>query len=121
MSLGCAPRNRALKGIIGIGAMSEISALMNEKEDQKRYKSVANSYVPQFLELAMSKDGDHAVLNYGNDSSWSTLYNLYADRLLNLNMFPETFLDMQDEWYLKVAGTFIMLPPFSSSFSLFAP
>ena len=32
---------------------------------------------------------------YGNDSSWGLTYNLYADKLLGLNLFPSSIYDQR--------------------------
>ena len=75
--------NLALKGIIGIRAMSEISELVGEKEDAKYYREVSESYIKRWHdEFAMSRDGTHAKLAYTWYGSWTTLYNLFADSLL---------------------------------------
>jgi len=75
--------NLALKGIIGIRAMTEISELVGEKEDAKFYRGISESYVKRWHdEFAISRDGTHAKLAYTWYGSWTTLYNLFADSLL---------------------------------------
>jgi hypothetical protein len=75
--------NLALKGIIGIRAMSEISELVGEKEDAIYYRRVSESYVKRWHdEFAISRDGTHAKLAYTWYGSWTILYNLFADSLL---------------------------------------
>ena len=53
-------------------------------------QSIASSYVEQFMDLALSSDGSHLTLSYGNDSSWGLTYNLYGDKLLGLDLFPDS-------------------------------
>ncbi|KAG2028249.1 hypothetical protein BDR03DRAFT_883605, partial [Suillus americanus] len=65
-------------------------------------QSIVQHYVPQILNYATSSDGLHLTLNYGNESSWGLSYNLYADRLLGTNVFPESIYDMQTAWYATV-------------------
>lgn len=37
--------------------------------------------------MALSTDGQHVLSSYGDpDQSWSLLYNLYADKLLQTNV-----------------------------------
>jgi hypothetical protein len=75
--------NLALKGIIGIRAMSEISELVGETEDAKFYHSISASFIKTWEEeYALSRDGTHAKLAYTWYGSWTTLYNLFADSLL---------------------------------------
>lgn len=33
-----------------------------------------------------------------------SLYNAYADDLLDLGLFPESIRDTQDQWYYKKTG-----------------
>ncbi|KAL8276313.1 hypothetical protein RQP46_011279 [Phenoliferia psychrophenolica] len=54
--------NLAIKGIIGIAAMAEIERLLGNADLQKNYSSIAQSYVPKFLEYATSKE-KHLELN----------------------------------------------------------
>ncbi|MCJ1244101.1 hypothetical protein MMC30_001299 [Trapelia coarctata] len=74
--------NLALKGIIGINAMSGISEIIGETEDAKYYKNISDTYIAKWEEFAISRDGTHAKLAYNWYGSWTTLYNLYADSLL---------------------------------------
>lgn len=75
--------NLALKGIIGIRAMSEIAELVGETKDAKYYRNISETYIKKWEEdYAISRDGTHAKLAYTWFGSWTTLYNLFADSLL---------------------------------------
>ncbi|EEH08465.1 glutaminase [Histoplasma capsulatum G186AR] len=74
--------NLALKGIIGINAMSKLSALVGNKADYKYYKNISDTYITKWEEYGFSRDKTHAKLSYDWFGSWTTLYNLYADSLL---------------------------------------
>lgn len=75
--------NLAIKGIIGIRAMSEIAELMGETSDAKYYRNISETYIKRWEEeFAISRDGTHAKLAYTWFGSWTTLYNLFADSLL---------------------------------------
>ncbi|KAL1881136.1 hypothetical protein VTK73DRAFT_4583 [Phialemonium thermophilum] len=74
--------NLALKGIIGIKAMSEISELVGEGKDAAHYRDVADHYIEKWQEYGISRDHTHAKLAYTWYGSWTTIYNLYADSLL---------------------------------------
>lgn len=81
--------NLALKGIIGIRAMSDIADLTGHDEDAKHYKQVATEYIGKWQEYGISRDRTHAKLAYTYYGSWTTLYNLYADSLLCFHI-PQT-------------------------------
>ncbi|PQE13211.1 glutaminase A protein [Rutstroemia sp. NJR-2017a BBW] len=75
--------NLALKGIIGIKAMSEIAEVVGNTEDAKYYRNVSETYIKRWEdEFALSRDGTHAKLAYSWYGSWTILYNLFADSLL---------------------------------------
>ncbi|KAL2142068.1 hypothetical protein VTI28DRAFT_1581 [Corynascus sepedonium] len=74
--------NLALKGIVGIRAMSEIADLVGKDEDAKRYRDIADEYIGKWQEYGISRDRTHAKLAYTWYGSWTTIYNLYADSLL---------------------------------------
>jgi hypothetical protein len=97
--------NLAIKGIIAIGAMAEIANLSGNIADAKNYSSIAKDYVEQWTTLGLAKGADppHTTLNYGNTSSHGLLYNLYADRSLNLNLVPQSIYDMQSAFYPTVS------------------
>lgn len=80
--------NLALKGIIGIRAMSEISQLVGKEEDAKYYRDTSEDYVKKWQDFAISRDGTHAKLAYTWYGSWTTLYNLFADSLLCFHLPP---------------------------------
>ncbi|KAF4539734.1 uncharacterized protein LTHEOB_9852 [Lasiodiplodia theobromae] len=74
--------NLALKGIVGIKAMSELAATMGYDDDVKYYQNVSDVYIEKWQEYAISRDGTHAKLAYDWYGSWTTIYSLYADSLL---------------------------------------
>ncbi|KAI0327102.1 DUF1793-domain-containing protein [Cubamyces sp. BRFM 1775] len=97
--------NLAIKGIIGIKAMSEIAAIMGDNAKSASYSTSASNYAQQLEKLAMSSDGTHLTLSYGNTSSWGLAYNLYADKLLGTNIFPQSLFDLETKWYGTRANT----------------
>lgn len=75
--------NLALKGIIGIKAMSEIADIVPGHEDEaKEYRKIAARYIDKWQEYGISRDQTHAKLAYTWYGSWTTIYNLFADSLL---------------------------------------
>lgn len=81
--------NLAIKGMIGIRAMSRLSAYMADafggseySIDEAKYRGIADAYMPKWQEYSDSRDGTHAKLAYHWQGSWGSLYNAYADALL---------------------------------------
>ena len=97
--------NLALKGIIGIRATGEIASMIGETTDAQNYTDIANSYITQWQVLGTVKNATmpHTTLNYGNDTTYSVLYNLWSDLELGLNFVPQSVYEMQSAWYPHVS------------------
>jgi len=91
--------NLAVKSIVAIKAASEIFQILGDTDKSQQYSNTANSYLQTWQNVALSSDKSHYTLSYGNNPSWGLLYNLYADRLLGFNMFPQTVYETQTNWY----------------------
>ncbi|EMD37764.1 hypothetical protein CERSUDRAFT_154621 [Gelatoporia subvermispora B] len=91
--------NLALKGIIGIGAMAEMSKAAGQQEDAELYNQQAHSLIGQWSSMALSSDQQHILLRYGEEDSWTLLYNLYADKLLGLDLVDPSIYDKQTSFY----------------------
>lgn len=100
--------NLALKGMIGLEAMSQISKLVGEDGDAENYTTIAHDYIDQWQTLGVNHDATppHAILNYGNTSTHGLLYNLYNDRLLKTDLVPQSVYEMQSDFYTTVADTY---------------
>lgn len=100
--------NLAIKGIIGIEAMAQIANRTGHATDGANYTAIAHSYISQWqnLSLAAGANPPHTTLNYGNASSYSLLYNLFADRELGLQLVPQSVYDMQSAFYPTVANKY---------------
>ncbi|KAI0645913.1 DUF1793-domain-containing protein [Trametes meyenii] len=97
--------NLAIKGIIGVKAMAEISRALGEDADAQQYDSHAAALVGSWQSLALSSDQKHLLGVYGNPSSWALMYNIYADRLLGTNVVSQTLLQGQTTFYQALLGS----------------
>jgi hypothetical protein len=97
--------NLALKGMIGIEAMAQIANLTGNSADGLNYTGIARDYITQWQTLGIAHDENppHTTLAYGMNNTHGLLYNLYADKLLNLNLVPQSVYDMQSTFYPTVA------------------
>ncbi|KAK3170913.1 hypothetical protein OEA41_002997 [Lepraria neglecta] len=96
--------NLAIKGIIGIQAMSVIANLTGNAADAANYSSIAHDYITQWqtLGIAMDADPPHTTLAYGMNDTHGLLYNLYSDKELGLGLVPQSVYDMQSNFYPTV-------------------
>lgn len=68
--------NLAIKGIIGLQAMSYIATVANKGADATYYATTAKAYYDQWEILAIDPTHSHTTLAYGWHSSWGLLYNI---------------------------------------------
>ncbi|PIL35870.1 hypothetical protein GSI_01530 [Ganoderma sinense ZZ0214-1] len=102
--------NIALKGIIGVKAMAEIAHALGEGADATKYGNQASSLLTSWLSLATSSGGSRLLGSYGNQQSWSLMYNLFADKMLGLNFVSqsasiELVFDMQTQYLKSLLAT----------------
>ncbi|OTA98868.1 hypothetical protein M426DRAFT_42491, partial [Hypoxylon sp. CI-4A] len=98
--------NLAIKGIVGLQAMSSISRVVGVAEDAATFADKATSYYDQWEDLAIDPSGKHTLLAYQWRSSWGLLYNVFFDKLLNMGLVDPGVYDMQSAWYATVSQTF---------------
>jgi hypothetical protein len=98
--------NLAIKGIIGLQAMSYIASLSNNAPDSADYSSKALYYYHQWESYATDPSHKHTTLAYQWRSSWGLLYNIYFDKLLNMGLVSEDLYTMQSNWYPVVSQVY---------------
>lgn len=110
--------NLALKAILGIRAMGEIARITKHKGDAKNFTMASKEYMRKWEKYTFDQNGTHAKLAYQLNDSWGwcfyfisnstgSLYNAYADDLLDLGLFSSKLRDIQDTWYYKKTGPYI--------------
>lgn len=65
--------NLAIKGIIGLKAMSKISHMTGNSADEKKYSDVADDYLKYWRRNAINHDAEtpHSILQYGAPDTYS--------------------------------------------------
>ncbi|KAH9021481.1 hypothetical protein EDB84DRAFT_1274954 [Lactarius hengduanensis] len=77
--------NLAIKGIIAIKAMSQMSSFVNKTTDFEKYSNSSSRLYAQWKDLALAGD-KHLLGTYGKMGSWTLGYNLFADVWLNTSI-----------------------------------
>ncbi len=105
--------NLALKGIVGIGAMSVLAHAAGNTDDEQSYLSQAQTYISTWATKAQATSSQHLLLVYdeGQDAgfsmpvqqTWSLKYNALYDRILGLNLVPAALLTEEAAWYASQA------------------
>ena len=102
--------NLALKGIIGVAAMSQIAAIVGQDADARHFQRLAHGFGAAWANRAQDPSGAHLDLTYngsgGGNGTWGTTYNGFADSLLGTGLIPEHIRAEQAAHYPGVSNLF---------------
>jgi len=84
--------------------MAQIANLTGHADTAMNYSKTAHDYMSQWTTLGFNLQANppHAELSYNNPDSWGLLYNLFADKELELALVPQHVYDIQDAFYETV-------------------
>lgn len=96
--------NLAAKAVMGLEAFSRLLAMTGRKEEAGWYHGKAAVLAKDWEQRASA--GDHTVLAYGQEESWSLKYNLVWDLVFGSGLFSEDTYRRETAWYLKMANPY---------------
>lgn len=81
-----------------------IANMTGHSQEGSDFANTASNWIGQWEQLAVNQKAHpaHTTLNYGDEDSFSLLYNLYADQLVQTNIVPNSIYTMQSEFYPTV-------------------
>ncbi len=104
--------NLALKGIEAVGAMGQIANFAGNNKDRNYFRNLAEQYISTWAQLSQNSNSTHLLLQYRepanaysgdttgeSDAYWSLKYNAYPDKLLGLNLVPQSILTEEANFY----------------------
>lgn len=89
--------NLAAKAIMGIEAYARILTMSDRKEESVWYHEKAKLLAKQWEIKA--KSGNHTVLAFGSDGTWSLKYNLIWDIIFDSHLFSRKLFKNEFLWY----------------------
>merc|ERR550534_304375 len=89
--------NLAAKGIIGLGAYSQLLESFGNHSLARAFRRRAEEFAHYWLEHATAFN--HTTLQLDNRTQWSQKYNFLYDTALDLHLFPASVLSTDLQWY----------------------
>ena len=89
--------NLSIKAILGLAAYGMLCGMTGKKIEAADCKCVAGDMAKQWMQRA--DDGDHYRLAFDQPGSWSQKYNLIWDKLLGLEVFPDSVARREVAYY----------------------
>ncbi len=96
--------NLSAKAICGLGAFAKLCEMRGDKAKADEYFQLAREFATKWVKEA--DDGEKFRLAFDRPGTWSQKYNLMWDRILGLNLFPESVLRKEMEFYKKVQNKY---------------
>ena len=96
--------NLSAKAIMGLASYAKLAELRGETEMAKRYYDLAKSFVVKWMRQA--DNGDHYRLAFDRPDTWSMKYNIFWDKVLGFNLFPDSVMEKEIAYYRTVMQPF---------------
>ncbi len=96
--------NLSAKAICGLGAFGKLCDMRGDKAKAGEYQKIAKEFAARWAKEA--DDGDHFRLAFDKPGTWSQKYNLIWDRILGLNLFPDSVLRKEMDYYKKIQNKY---------------
>ena len=98
--------NLSIKSIVAYGAYAKLLDMIGEKTAAAEWRALAEESVAKWLQAARDGVDSATRLAFDQPDTWSLKYNLAADRLLGLGLFPAQLVRSELEHYRAVAARY---------------
>jgi hypothetical protein len=89
--------NLSVKAILALAAYGDLCQRRGDAATADKYRNMAKADAENWMHMA--DDGDHYRLAFDKPNTWSQLYNLVWDKLLDLNVFPPSVAQKEIAYY----------------------
>ena len=96
--------NLSAKAICGLASFSKLCALRGDQASAHEYAVLAKTFAGRWVQEADA--GDHYRLSFDQPGTWSQKYNLVWDRILDLDLFPDTVRKKELAYYKTVQNRY---------------
>lgn len=96
--------NLSIKAIVALGGFAFVAREIGEEKIAERFSSIAHEFAERWVRDA--DDGNCFRLAFDRKGSWSQKYNLVWDRLLQLQLFPESVAEKELAHYKAVQNRY---------------
>jgi len=96
--------NLSVKAIMGIAGYGKLAAMLGKKDISDQYTTKAREMAKEWNR--MDEENDHFKLTFDQPGTWSQKYNLVWDKLLQLNIFPESIVSKEIPYYLTKQNSY---------------
>ena len=90
--------NLSIKAILAIASYGRLAQMLGKKDIAEKYTTQARNMAAEWVKMA--NDDDHFRLTFDKPDTWSMKYNLVWDKLMMLNIFPQTVAAKEIPYYL---------------------
>uniref|UniRef100_A0A1X7UG98 Glutaminase n=1 Tax=Amphimedon queenslandica TaxID=400682 RepID=A0A1X7UG98_AMPQE len=96
--------NLAAKGMVALGAYSQLLRMKGDTASAEKYETANTQFIQYWTTNGL--DGDHYKRQYNLPGSWSLKYNLLFQKILKLNLFPQSVFDQELKYYMSKMNTY---------------
>lgn len=96
--------NLSAKAICGLGAYAQLCEMRGDDKQAAEFRKTAKEFAKRWIKEA--DDGDHYRLAFDKPGTWSQKYNLVWDRVLGLDLFPDSVRRKEMDYYLKMQNKY---------------
>ncbi|PUZ27793.1 protein of unknown function [Chitinophaga costaii] len=89
--------NLSVKAIVALACYADMAQQLGKTDSATLYRTHSETMVKKWMELADA--GDHYALTFNDKNTWSEKYNMVWDKVLHLDLFPQSVYDKELAYY----------------------